>query len=48
MKKILIDTNIYSAFKRNNLEIIKILKSVEYIGVSTTVLGEIYSGFKHW
>ncbi len=46
MKKILIDTNIYSAFKRNNLEIVKILKSVEYIGISTTVLGEIYSGFK--
>ena len=46
MKKILIDTNIYSEFKRNNIEILEILQSVEYIGISTTVLGEIYSGFK--
>ncbi len=46
MKKILIDTNIYSEFKRNNREIVEILQSVEYIGISTTVLGEIYSGFK--
>ena len=46
MKKILIDTNIYSEFKRNNTEIIEILRSVEYIAISTTILGEIYSGFK--
>ena len=45
MKKILIDTNIYSAFKRNNRKIVEKLKSVEYIGISATVLGEIYSGF---
>ena len=45
MKKIIIDTNIYSEFKRNNREIVEILQSVEYIGISTTVLGEIYSGF---
>lgn len=46
MKKILIDTNIYSAFKRNNRKIVETLKSVQYIGISATVLGEIYSGFK--
>jgi len=46
MKNILIDTTIYSAFKRNDRETIEILKSVEFIGISTTVLGEIYSGFK--
>jgi len=46
MKKILIDTNIYSEFKRNNKEIVEKLRSVDYIGISTTVLGEIYSGFK--
>ena len=46
MKKILIDTNIYSAFKRSNPEVIDTFSRVEYIGISTTVLGEIYSGFK--
>jgi predicted nucleic acid-binding protein len=45
MKRIIIDTNIYSEFKRNNREIVEILQSAEYIGISTTVLGEIYSGF---
>ena len=45
MKKILIDTNIYSEFKRNNREIVEILQSAEYIGISVTVVGEIYSGF---
>lgn len=46
MNKILIDTNIYSEFKRNNINVIKKLQEVKYIGVSTTVLGEIHAGFK--
>lgn len=46
MKKILIDTNAYAAFKRNEPAAVGILKTVEYIGVSIVVLGELLSGFK--
>jgi len=46
MKKILIDTNIYSAFKRDNKEVIEVLKKAEMIAISPTILGEIYTGFK--
>ena len=46
MNRILIDTNIYSEFKRNNRDIVKKLQEVKYIAVSTTVLGEIHAGFK--
>jgi tRNA(fMet)-specific endonuclease VapC len=46
MKRILIDTNIYSAFKRNILEVTETLRRVDYIGINTVVLGELYGGFK--
>ena len=46
MKRILIDTNIYAAFKRNITEVTETLKRVEYIGINTIVLGELYGGFK--
>jgi predicted nucleic acid-binding protein len=46
MKKILIDTNIYSAFKVDNKDVVDVLRTVEYIGINSTVLGELYSGFK--
>ncbi|MFH0787155.1 MAG: type II toxin-antitoxin system VapC family toxin [Pseudomonadota bacterium] len=46
MKRILIDTNIYVAFKRNVKEIIEVLRTVDYIGMNTVVLGELYAGFK--
>ncbi len=46
MNKILIDTNIYSEFKRNAKDIVKKLQEVKYIGISTTVFGEIKAGFK--
>ena len=45
MKRILIDTNIYAAFKRNELIAIEVLRRVEYIGINTIVLGEILGGF---
>lgn len=45
MKRILIDTNAYAAFKRNDPAAVSILKSVEYIGVNIVVLGELLSGF---
>lgn len=46
MKRILIDTNSYAAFKRNEPIAVEVLRRVEYIGINTIVLGEILGGFK--
>lgn len=46
MKRILLDTNEYGAFKRNDPVAIGIIRSVEYIGLSVVVLGELLGGFK--
>ncbi|MFH0925622.1 MAG: hypothetical protein V1872_08340 [bacterium] len=46
MKKILIDTNAYVAFKRNVPLAINIIQQVEFIGINAVVLGELFSGFK--
>ena len=46
MNRIAIDTNIYSAFKRNDPGVTRVLRKVEYIGVSVVVLGELMGGFK--
>jgi tRNA(fMet)-specific endonuclease VapC len=46
MKKILIDTNIYSSAMRGDREVIRILKKMEQIGISTISIGELLSGFK--
>ena len=46
MKRILMDTNSYAAFKRNDPIAVNILRTVEYIGVNIIVLGELLSGFK--
>lgn len=45
MKRILIDTNAYAAFKKNEATVTT-FKTVEYIGVNIVVLGELLSGFK--
>jgi len=46
MKRILMDTNAYAAFKKNNPVAVNVVRTVEYIGVNTVVLGELLSGFK--
>jgi tRNA(fMet)-specific endonuclease VapC len=46
MKKILIDTNIYSFAMRGDHEVIRILKKMEMIGISAISVGELLSGFK--
>jgi len=46
MKRILMDTNAYAAFKRNATDAVNTLRTVEYIGVNIIVLGELLSGFK--
>ncbi len=46
MRKILIDTNIYSAFKRNETTIVHKFRHVDYIAIDITVYAELLSGFK--
>jgi tRNA(fMet)-specific endonuclease VapC len=46
MKRILIDTNAYAAFKKNDADAVSVLKTTEYVGVNIVVLGELLSGFK--
>lgn len=46
MKRIIIDTNFYAAFKRNAAEAANLLKRVEYIGINTVILGELLAGFR--
>jgi len=46
MKQLLIDTNVYVAFKRNDPKIIELLRQVESIAVNTVVLSELLAGFK--
>lgn len=45
MKKIFIDTNGYSAFKRGNEDAVEIIRLAENIGLTTIVLGELLAGF---
>lgn len=46
MKRIIIDTNFYTSFKKNDTEAVNALKEAEYIGVSTVILGELLAGFR--
>jgi predicted nucleic acid-binding protein len=46
MKRILIDTNYYVAFKRSELPVVGLLRQVDLIGMCTIVLGELLAGFR--
>jgi tRNA(fMet)-specific endonuclease VapC len=46
MKKVLIDTNIYSYAMKGDAEVTNHLRQVDVIGMSTISLGELLSGFK--
>ena len=46
MKRILVDTNAYAAFKRNESSAVGVLQRAEFIGINTVVLGELLCGFK--
>jgi len=46
MKKILIDTNIYSHAMRGDSEVTDLLRKMDDIGISVISVGELYSGFK--
>jgi predicted nucleic acid-binding protein len=42
---ILIDTNAYASFKRGDMAAVEIIRSSPFIGINSTVLGELLSGF---
>ena len=46
MKRILLDTNFYAAFKRNDPSSTGLLRRATFIGINAIVLGEILSGFR--
>ncbi|MDY6823080.1 MAG: type II toxin-antitoxin system VapC family toxin [Thermodesulfobacteriota bacterium] len=46
MRKVLIDTNIYSLAMRGDHSVTRVLQQVDRIGVSAISLGELLSGFR--
>lgn len=46
MKKIIIDTNFYVAFKKGDDLTVLILQKADYIAVNAVVLGELLAGFR--
>lgn len=46
MRQLLIDTNVYVAFKRNEPGVVELFRHAEKIAVNTVVLGELFAGFK--
>lgn len=45
MKRILLDTNAYAAFKQGNTDVVTILQYAEVVGLNPIVLGELIAGF---
>jgi tRNA(fMet)-specific endonuclease VapC len=46
MKKIVLDTNAFSAFFAGSHEVLGVLSEAEQVFMSTIVLGELYAGFR--
>jgi tRNA(fMet)-specific endonuclease VapC len=46
MKKVLIDTNIYSYAMKGDIDVTNHLRKIDVIGISTISLGELLSGFR--
>lgn len=46
MKKVLIDTNIYSLAMKGDNHVVERLREIDQIGISTISIGELFSGFK--
>ena len=46
MRRLLIDTNIYSYALKGDDGIVEVLKKCEQIGISVISIGELLSGFK--
>jgi hypothetical protein len=45
MRRIAIDTNIYTSFKCNDEGVVKMFRDCDLIGVDITVIAELFSGF---
>ena len=45
MRKVCIDTNIYSSFKKEQEEVVEAFRHFDFIGIDITVLAELYAGF---
>src|SRR5512139_2880530 len=45
MRRIAIDTNIYTSFKANDEDVIEAFRNCDFIGVDVTVIAELLSGF---
>lgn len=46
MKRIIIDTNVYSAFKKKQPDTVRLIQCAEYIAINTIILGELLAGFR--
>ncbi len=46
MRPVLIDTNAYTAFKRDDSAVLEVLRHVETLAMSPIVLGELLGGFE--
>ena len=46
MKKVMIDTNIYSLAMKGDPEVIETLRKINRIGITSISVGELFSGFK--
>jgi len=45
MRRIAIDTNIYTSFKVNDQRVVETFRDCDFIGVDITVIAELFSGF---
>jgi tRNA(fMet)-specific endonuclease VapC len=46
LRKVLIDTNIYSLAMRGDADVVGALRRIDRIGFSTVSVGELFAGFK--
>jgi len=46
MKKVLIDTNIYSLAMKGEANVVNLLRKIDQVGFSAISIGELLSGFK--
>jgi len=46
MKKVLIDTNIYSLAMKGETDIVNVLRRIDLIGFTAISVGELFSGFR--
>jgi len=45
MRRIAIDTNVYTSFKLNDQSVVDAIRDCDLIGVDITVIAELFSGF---